>query len=169
VLPVAAVARVAIAAGAVLRQVDEDRVAARGLTAPQPVRLAQPDQVGEREAGLGRDPVLQSRLVAGDVQVPAPAAAVIGEPRAGARVAEQAIDQFGQVLGLLGLPHGPQPGPQCQHGVQGGRADRRARLDQVLVKERLEGRDVGQVVGVDQVRGEHQGGGRVMSEKHVDS
>jgi len=83
VLPVAAVAGIAVATGSVPGQVDEDRLAIRRLAATEPIRLTQPDQVGEGEAGLGGDAVLERGIVAGDVQVPAPAAAVIDQPGPG--------------------------------------------------------------------------------------
>ena len=62
----------------------EHRVAGRRLAAPQPARLPQADQISQGEPGLGGEPVLQGRVGPGDVQVPAPAAAVIGQPGPGA-------------------------------------------------------------------------------------
>ena len=76
-LAVAAVAGVAVTTGAVPGQVDEDRLAVRRLTAAKAVRLAQPDQVGEGEAGLGGDAVLERGVVTGDVQVPASVITII--------------------------------------------------------------------------------------------
>jgi hypothetical protein len=84
VLPVAAVARIAVTAGPVLRQVDQHGVAVRRLAPAQSPRFAHPDQVREREADLRRDPVLERGVVTGDVQMPAPAAAVVGQPGPGA-------------------------------------------------------------------------------------
>jgi hypothetical protein len=63
VLPVPAVAGIAVAPGAVPGQVDEDRLAVRRLAAAEPVRLAQPDHVGEGEAGLGGDAVLERGML----------------------------------------------------------------------------------------------------------
>jgi len=38
----------------------------------------------------------------------------------------------------------------------------------VLVQEPVEGSDVGELIGVDQIGGEHQSSRRVMSKNHVD-
>jgi hypothetical protein len=174
VLPVPAVAGVAIPAGPVLRQVGEDRVAIGRLAPPEPALLPQPDQVGERERRLGREPVLERGFAAGDVQVPAESAAVIDQPRPGTGVVQQVVDELRDARGAARLPHRAQPGTQRPHRreIRGGRGGPRG--DLVLVEEHLEGIDVPQVrrvhqVRVNQVGREHQGGGRVMSEKHVDS
>jgi hypothetical protein len=88
VLPVPAVAGVAVTAGLVLRQVGEDRFAIGRLALPEPAVGPQPDQVGERERRLSREPVLERGFTAGYVQVPAKAAAVIDQPRPGTGITE---------------------------------------------------------------------------------
>jgi len=57
VLPVAAVAGVAVDARAVARQIDEHGVAVRGGADAQPVQLAGPDHIGEGHAGLCGEPI----------------------------------------------------------------------------------------------------------------
>lgn len=168
-LPVAAVAGIAVPAGAVLRQVGEHRLAAGRLAAPQPALLPHPGQVGERERRLGGQPVLQRGLGAGDVQVPAESAAVIDQPGPGTGIPEQVVDQFREGDDPVRLPDRAQPGPEPidrREIASGGRWTGR---DLVFVEEDLERVWIGQVRGVDQVRGEQQGGDGVMSEKHIDS
>jgi hypothetical protein len=94
---------------------------------------------------------------------------MIDQPRPGTGVVQQLVDEFRETLGLARLPHRPQPRPQPEHGGEAGLGGRWARHDLVLVEEHLERVDVRQVLRVHQVGGENQGGGRVMSEKHIDS
>src|SRR6201992_1643461 len=170
VLAVAAVAGVAVAAGPVAGQVDQNGVAVGGVADAQAFGLAQADQVGEGEAGLGPDAVGQRGGVLGDVQVPAPAAAVVDDPGAGVGVPQQRVDQSGLVGRGGGLPDRTDPGAQRDDRGQIVRPDR-APGDLPLVQEGFQGGDVGQLLavvalGVDQVGGHGQRGGGVVGEQH---
>src|ERR1700742_4329755 len=169
VLAVAAVAGVAVTAGAVAGQVDEHGVAVGGVADAEAFGLAQADQVGEGEAGLGPDAVGQRGRGLGDVQVPAPAAAVVDDPGAVVGCAQQAVDQGGQVGGAAG--RGPDRAQARAQGLQCGQAGQvvRSPAGAVGVQEGLEGGGVRQQVlavaqGVDQVGGQGEGGHGVMGE-----
>jgi hypothetical protein len=184
-LPVAAVAGVAVPAGPVLRQVSEHRFAVRRLALPQPALFPHPDQVEERERRLRREPVLQAGLAASYVQMPAEAATVVDQPRPRARVVQQVVDEPSDTFRRARLPDRAKPRPQRLHRRDIGSG--RGRMggdplfyaggdpllnvggDLVLVQEYLERVHVRQVRRVHQVRRKHQGGRGVMSEKHVDS
>ncbi|HZR54122.1 MAG TPA: hypothetical protein VFB06_32050 [Streptosporangiaceae bacterium] len=113
--------------------------------------------------------MLQRGLGAGDVQVPAEAAAVIDQPGPGTGIPEQVVDQFREVDDPVRLPDRAQPRPEPVDRLEIPRRRRRTGRELVLVEEDLERVGVGQVRGVDQIRGEQQGGDGVMSEKHIDS
>src|SRR6201996_3580473 len=167
VLAIAAVAGVAVAAGPGAGQVNEHGVAAGGVADAQAVGFAQADQVGEGEAGLGADAVGQGGGGLGDVQVPAPAAAVVDDPGAGVGIAQQPVDQGGQVRGAARCgPDGPQARTQ---DVDRGQLSQvvRAPAGPVIVQEGVEGGRVGQQVlavaqGVDQVGGQRERGHGVV-------
>ena len=121
VLAIAAVPRVAVAAGPVAGQVDQDRVTVGSVTGPQPVSLPQPDQIGKREPGLGADPVRERCAGLGDVQVPAPSTAVVDQPGSRTGVAEQAVDDSGELVRAGGLPYGVKPRAERLDGGNIGR------------------------------------------------
>jgi hypothetical protein len=175
VLPVAAVAGVAVQAGPVPRQVDEDGSAVRGETLAEPFGFAEPDQVGEGEARLCGDPVHQGRVRPGDVQVPG--AVVVGQPGPGAGLIQQVVGDARQRGRLHRLPGGEQLRPQHADGIEGGRVSRAARDHLVGVEEMFQGGGVRESVrlarpsrlGIHEVGRKHESGRRVMSKSHLDS
>jgi hypothetical protein len=175
VLSVAAVAGVAVHAGPVAGQVDEDGAAVGGKALAEPFGFAEADQVGEREAGLRGDPVDQWGVRLGDVQVPG--AVMVGQPGPGAGLAEQVVGDGRQCGGLCRLPGGEQLRSQHSGCVHVRRASCAARDHLVGVEEVLQRGDVREPVGlarpsllgIHEVGREHESGPSVMSKSHLDS
>ena len=103
-LPVTAVAGVAVHSRSVAGQVDEHGVAVGGEAPAEPFGFPEADQVGEGEAGLGGNPVDQWRVRLGDVQVPG--AVMVGQPGPGAGLVEQVVGDGRQRDGRWRFPGG---------------------------------------------------------------
>ena len=174
--PVAAGLGIAVSAGVVAGQVDQDPGAARGGALTKLIATARDEHEGQRH-GAVRGQVLGHRGARGEVVHVQRPAVVVGQPGGRPRLRDDGVDQPGRPREIMWVGGGEedftQPGPQRPHGLQVDLVEVVDLTHLMVIDKGAQRRDIlkqilpGTLRGrVHQVDNRLESGGGVMTEIH---